>query len=352
VDGRARPQDAATQTLEGVAERLGDVPVHSGGVVEVLGAGNVIPHLPVSIHLTPRSSIFAPGQPANIDARLLDSSDNALVSSFRNIRLQPNELPLRPGFGKVGKDIKLRANFFPVKVPKTPLFEYNVSISPATSIKRMKRRIFQIAEQTPSWSRLKGNVAHDHSQKLITAKKLPQPLNIKVPFYDEDEDGPKEGGKEYTLTIEFSGNLDMQSLHKCAVLPESLPITDHATGSYLEGMEQYRGYDILIRAAQFARNVFCRMPLPTSHNFHRPFTPDIGPQDSKTGLIQWEHARSMATNMRESNTRGYQYSSPRRLVANSASRAHIARWPGRARRHSLWTSQPSTTSTNAMTPVG
>jgi hypothetical protein len=25
---------------------------------------------------------------------------------------------------------------------------------------------------------------------------------------------------------------------------------------------------------------------------------------------------------------------------------------GRARRHSLWTSQPSTTSTNAMTPVG
>ncbi|MDT5152127.1 MAG: hypothetical protein QOI01_3860, partial [Mycobacterium sp.] len=41
---------------------------------------------------------------------------------------------------------------------------------------------------------------------------------------------------------------------------------------------------------------------------------------------------------------GYQYSSPRKLVANSAnsaSRAHIARWPGRARRHSLWTSQPS-----------
>jgi eukaryotic translation initiation factor 2C len=133
--------------------------------------------------------------------------------------LQPNELPLRPGFGTVGKDIKLRANFFPVKVPKGPLFEYNVSISPAASVKRVKRRIFQLAEQTPEWRRngLKDNFAHDHSQKLITARKLPQPLNIKVRFYDEDEGGPKAGGKEYVLTLEFSGDLNMQNLHKCAV---------------------------------------------------------------------------------------------------------------------------------------
>jgi hypothetical protein len=88
----------------------------------------------------------------------------------------------------------------------------------------VKRRIFQLAEQTPEWKRngLKDNVAHDHSQKLITAKKLPQPMNIRVPFYDEDEDGPKAGGKEYVLTLEFSGDLDMQNLHKCAVLHECL----------------------------------------------------------------------------------------------------------------------------------
>jgi hypothetical protein len=118
----------------------------------------------------------------------------------------------------VGKNIKLRANFFAVKVPKVPLFEYTVSISPTTTIRRAKRQISQLAEQTSDWSRngLKGNAAHDHSQKLITAKKLRQPLTIQVPFYDEDEEGPQKGGKEYTLTIEFSGNLDMQSLHKCA----------------------------------------------------------------------------------------------------------------------------------------
>jgi hypothetical protein len=29
------------------------------------------------------------------------------------------------------------------------------------------------------------------------------------------------------------------------------------------------------------------MPLPTSHRFHRPFQPNIGPQDSRTG---WTHS--------------------------------------------------------------
>jgi DNA replication protein DnaC len=29
------------------------------------------------------------------------------------------------------------------------------------------------------------------------------------------------------------------------------------------------------------------VPLPTSHTFHRPFSPDIGPQDSRTG---WTHS--------------------------------------------------------------
>ncbi len=38
----------------------------------------------------------------------------------------------------------------------------------------------------------------------------------------------------------------------------------------------------LIGAAQFAHDVLRGMPLPTSHVFHRPFQPDIGPQDSKT----------------------------------------------------------------------
>jgi eukaryotic translation initiation factor 2C len=148
----------------------------------------------------------------------MDNSEQVLVQSFQKIKLGKDELPLRPDFGTKGKAIKLRANFFAVKVPKTPLFEYDVTLSPTagTAIRRVKRRIFQLAEQTPDWARngLKGNVAHDHATKLIAAKKLPQPLVIRVPFFDEGEDGPKPGGKEYMLTIEFARDIDTQSLMK------------------------------------------------------------------------------------------------------------------------------------------
>ncbi|KAG6884814.1 hypothetical protein C0993_008033 [Termitomyces sp. T159_Od127] len=175
--------------------------------------------------------VFAPG-PATIDARLSDKSELALVASFKNIKLDRDEIPLRPDFGTKGKQVKLRANFFPVKIPKRPLYEYEVTISPTnkTAMRRVRRRIFQLAEESSDWARkgLQGNVAHDHSSKLIAAKKLNQPLTIKVPFYDEDEDGPKPNGPEYTLTIQYSRDIDTQGLF-----------------SYLEGQPQYRGYDIL-----------------------------------------------------------------------------------------------------------
>ncbi|KAF5384150.1 hypothetical protein D9615_003264 [Tricholomella constricta] len=184
--------------------------------------------------------IFAANQPAKIDARLSDNSEQALVAAFRNIKLERDDLPLRPDFGTRGREIKLRANFFPVKVPKGPLYEYEVTISPTmkTTMRRVKRRIFQLAEQTRDWARngLQGTVAHDHSSKLIAAKKLPQPLTITVPYYDEDEQAPKAGGKEYVLTIEFSRNIDTQGLlrHVLILFP-----------AYLDGQAQYRGYDIL-----------------------------------------------------------------------------------------------------------
>ncbi|KAG6865176.1 hypothetical protein C0991_004724, partial [Blastosporella zonata] len=178
-----------------------------------------------------QGGVFAPG-PVDIDARLSDNSELALVASFANIKLGGDDLPLRPDFGTKGRPVKLRANFFPVKIPKRPLYEYEVTISPAakTTMRRVRRRIFQLAEQSRDWARkgLQGNVAHDHASKLISAKKLDQPLTIKVPYFDEDEDGPKAGGPQYVLTIEFSRDIDTQGLL-----------------SYLEGQREYRGYDIL-----------------------------------------------------------------------------------------------------------
>ncbi|KAK7683759.1 hypothetical protein QCA50_013135 [Cerrena zonata] len=188
-----------------------------------------------------RGGVFAEGRPANVDARLGDNSEDQLVASLRSLTLRETDLPVRPGFGTDGKAIKLRTNFFPVKVPKGPLYEYDVKITPPAAVKRVKRRIFQLAEQTNDWTQagLRGRVAHDHTSKLIAADKLPQPLQIRVPFEDEDGPQPQQQAakgkskkpkvpKEYVLTIEFVQEIETQSLL-----------------NYLNGHPQYRGYDIM-----------------------------------------------------------------------------------------------------------
>ncbi|KIP05634.1 hypothetical protein PHLGIDRAFT_91914 [Phlebiopsis gigantea 11061_1 CR5-6] len=195
-----------------------------------------------------QGGVFAPDQPANVDTRLAGNSEDQLVAGLRGLRLQDSDLPLRPGFGTAGTAIKLRTNFFPVKVPKGPLFEYDVKITPEVTVRRVKRRIFQLAEDTPDWTNagMKNTVAHDHASKIIASKELPQPLVITVQFTEEEGDeiparsapakpkGGKKGGKkpdkpkEYTLTITFVQELETQSLL-----------------SYLDGHPQYRGYDIM-----------------------------------------------------------------------------------------------------------
>ncbi|KAJ7481492.1 argonaute-like protein [Mycena latifolia] len=172
--------------------------------------------------------------PAAIDARIQDNSDKRLVASFRSISVGDTDLPSRPDFGTAGHEIKLRANFFPMKFSAGLLYEYDVAISPTagTAARRVKKRIFQLAEASPQWTAagLKGRVAHDHAAKLVSAARLPQPLAIRVPFYDEDEQPPARSSKaykEYTLTITFTQPLDFQAL-----------------SSYLNGDPQYRNYDI------------------------------------------------------------------------------------------------------------
>ncbi|KAH9885253.1 argonaute-like protein [Cubamyces lactineus] len=178
------------------------------------------------------AGVFAPGQPANVDARITDKSQDTLIASLRSLKLTDTDLPGRPGFGTKGTEIKLRANFFPVRVPKGPLFEYDVALQPPASNKRLKRRIFQLAEETPEWRNagMTGKVAHDNSAKLISCFKLPQPLEIKIAYTEEGEDTAekKRAPKPYVMAIKFIQPIETQALI-----------------NYLEGQPQYRGYDIM-----------------------------------------------------------------------------------------------------------
>ena len=104
------------------------------------------------------------------------------------------------------------------------------------SVKPVKRLIFQLAEQTNDWVQagLRGRVAHDHSSKLIATDKLTQPLQIRVPFENEEPPTPqqqsarskgkkpKAAPKEYVLTIEYIQEIETRSLLKYVLfLPPS-----------------------------------------------------------------------------------------------------------------------------------
>jgi len=164
---------------------------------------------------------------------LQDSTQDDLVTALSKLTIAANDLPVRPDFGTLGKQIKVRTNFFPVKVPKGPLYEYDIAITPKAKelAKRIKKRIFELVERSPEWKKegLKGRVAHDSSAKLISAHRLPNPLSITITYYDEDEEVPKPGtGKKFTLDFTYTQTIDTSDLT-----------------SYLRGEPQYRDYDIM-----------------------------------------------------------------------------------------------------------
>lgn len=148
------------------------------------------------------------------------------------------------------------------------------------SIRRVKKRIFQLAEKTNDWTQagLRGRVAHDHSSKLIAADKLPQPLQIRVPFEDEDAPPPqqqqqaKKGKKpkvprEYILTIEFIQDIETQSLLKY-VLSSYLPNSEWCKLPEASKYTYRRGPSVLSLRLPHMLRLLCGPFLPRSFRLH------------------------------------------------------------------------------------
>jgi eukaryotic translation initiation factor 2C len=160
-------------------------------------------------------AIFAGNVPAQVPDRLSAANLHQLITGFKSLTFKPDR-PLRPGYGTVGTPITLRANFFAVKVPQGPIYDYAVEISPKEDVTRVKARIFQLLENSSLCREYLPYIAHDRSQRLVSAHKLPQPLNAKISYYDDDQDGPSHDAKIYTLSINFQRELDPGQLTRYA----------------------------------------------------------------------------------------------------------------------------------------
>lgn len=167
-------------------------------------------------------AIFAGNVPAQIPARLSGPDLQNLINSFKSVTIRPDR-PLRPGWGTAGNAITLRANFFPVRVPQGPIYDYVVQMSPSTDINRIKARLFDLMERNPSFQPHVPYTAHDRSQRMVSGRPLPQPLDIQVPYYEDDDIGPGPNPKTYIISIKFDRELDPRQLNKCVedVIPAS-----------------------------------------------------------------------------------------------------------------------------------
>ncbi|CAK5263252.1 unnamed protein product [Mycena citricolor] len=157
--------------------------------------------------------IFMQGAPAPLAPRLSDDSHAQLIKSLSKIRADPSR-PVRPGFGTSGRAITLRANFFPIRIPARPIFDYSVEIVPKTDIRRLQARIFALVELSAQFEPMRKSVAHDGGARLVSAHKLPQPLSISVPFYEDGQPGPGSNAVVYTVNIKFDKQLDPADLTK------------------------------------------------------------------------------------------------------------------------------------------
>jgi eukaryotic translation initiation factor 2C len=158
------------------------------------------------------AQIFQSDIPAHIDSRI--NSSDQLVKEFKKLAIT-KERPLRPGYGKLGRPITLRANFFAVRVPNVPIYDYSVDITPKTDLRSqpMRSRIFQLLERSEQIAPHLGHIAHDNGGRIISARPLVQPLSVEI-TYSEEGESPRPDGKVFMIEIAFIRQMDMTELTK------------------------------------------------------------------------------------------------------------------------------------------
>ncbi|XP_059627105.1 protein argonaute MEL1-like [Cornus florida] len=121
-------------------------------------------------------------------------------------------VPMRPGWGTVGRKCFVRANHFLVEVADRDLHHYDVSISPEVSSKKVCRDIVNTLVELYRESHLgKRWPAYDGRKSLYTAGPLPfSSKEFVVKLVDKDEPTRKE--REFKVAIKFAARVELQFL--------------------------------------------------------------------------------------------------------------------------------------------
>lgn len=141
----------------------------------------------------------------------------AAPSSARAYRI-----PDRPGYGKAGRRIQVRANHFQVQVAERDLYHYDVSFKPEIISKYVCRKVISLLIQMHRESMLGNRIpAYDGRKSLFSAGPFPfESKDFMIKLEDDDESGSSTAPaktkrvREYKVTIRFASKTDVHHLNQ------------------------------------------------------------------------------------------------------------------------------------------
>ena len=157
--------------------------------------------------------------------------------SLHTLNLSNDSLPMRPGYGKAGRSILLKANYFRMTVEgEKSIFRYRVDLRSDRKRNteeseaigpRGRHQAFDILLEIPDFQ----SSATDYTQTIITNRKLDLGTtgqkSYSILYREAEEKIPRRNATRYTFTLSFEGVVPIDNLlHELkSTLAESIDST-------------------------------------------------------------------------------------------------------------------------------
>ncbi|KAG1144877.1 hypothetical protein G6F37_004077 [Rhizopus arrhizus] len=131
--------------------------------------------------------------------------------------LQLTELVKRPGAGKGGKPVRVRANFFEVtNIGTSNVHHYDVTIDPPSAPPAVYRKVWKCFEDSDGQGILKGiKTVYDGRKNVFSPKPLPLGEENAMQFEVElQEQGSKRSGGLFKIRIKKASEVNMEELRR------------------------------------------------------------------------------------------------------------------------------------------
>ena len=159
-----------------------------------------------------------PGQPPGVDLNIVRIENDTAIKIKQSASKKPGgELPLRPGYGVMGKEILLWTNYFKlVSDGDLTLYRYSIEISSdgagrVPTGKKAKRVVQLLLEEHLQLYR--NDVATDFRSTMISRSDIEvEGDGYLVTYRAENEDDPALNAKQYRVRLQATGVLTVSEL--------------------------------------------------------------------------------------------------------------------------------------------